>query len=63
MLASNNYLQMECQQCASTCPQHAISIQDDELPRLNNELCNGCGQCRSSCYSNAILMKLYNKHY
>ncbi|ARO98797.1 ferredoxin-type protein [Vibrio alginolyticus] len=59
----DNYLQTECQQCASACPQHAISVQDDELPHINNELCNGCGQCRISCYSNAILMKLYNKPY
>ncbi|PFG45805.1 ferredoxin-type protein NapF [Vibrio sp. ES.051] len=56
----NNYLQMECQQCASACPQNAISIQADKLPHLNHELCNGCGQCRASCYASAIVMQLYN---
>lgn len=56
----NNYLSMECQQCASACPQNAISIQPDELPRINQERCNGCGQCRSSCYASAINMQLYN---
>lgn len=56
----NNYLSMECQQCANACPQNAIAIQVDELPHLNNDLCNGCGQCRSSCYASAIVMQLYN---
>ncbi len=56
----NNYLNMDCQQCASACPQSAISIQPDDLPRINQERCNGCGQCRSSCYASAITMHLYN---
>lgn len=56
----NNYLNMDCQQCASACSQNAISIQPDKLPRLNQERCTGCGQCRSSCYASAITMQLYN---
>lgn len=54
----NNYLQMECQHCQMACPQAAISIEDGELPVLNEDLCNGCGQCRSSCYMGAISMQL-----
>ncbi len=56
----NNYLQIECQQCATACPRSAITIQEDELPTLNHELCNGCGQCRSACYAGAMTMRLYN---
>lgn len=56
----NNYLNLECRQCAFTCPQNAITVQPGELPQLSYELCNGCGQCRANCYANAILMQLYN---
>ncbi len=56
----NNYLNIDCQQCKGACQNNAILIQPDELPYLNEELCNGCGQCRSSCYANAIVMQLYN---
>ncbi len=55
----NNYLNIDCQQCAISCPQKAISVRPDELPQLNYDLCNGCGQCRASCYADAIIMQLY----
>ncbi len=57
----NNYLQIECYQCVGACTKSAITIEPDELPRLNIQLCNGCGQCQSSCYTSAIKMQLYNK--
>ncbi len=54
----NNYLNMDCQQCETACPQNAITVTPDERPRLNETQCNGCGQCRSSCYAGAITMLL-----
>lgn len=54
----NNNLQIECQQCQFSCPQSAITVEEDELPVLDSDLCNGCGQCRSSCYIGAISMVL-----
>ena len=55
----NNYMQIECKQCQTGCPQSAISIEDGELPKLNEALCNGCGQCRNSCYMGAISMQFH----
>ncbi|MFC0173721.1 ferredoxin-type protein NapF [Vibrio comitans] len=52
----DNYLQLTCHLCQSSCKLAAIHIEEDELPRLETELCNGCGQCQSSCYVNAISM-------
>ncbi|MEZ8987742.1 ferredoxin-type protein NapF [Vibrio breoganii] len=52
----DNYLQLACTLCQSSCTLAAIQIEEDELPRLDTALCNGCGQCQSSCYVNAITM-------
>ncbi|GEA50157.1 ferredoxin-type protein NapF [Vibrio inusitatus NBRC 102082] len=52
----NNYLQLSCNLCQSSCTLGAIYIEEDELPKIDTDRCNGCGQCQSSCYVNAISM-------
>lgn len=54
----NNYLQLECDNCASSCPQQAIVIAEGELPTLNIDYCDGCGLCRSACYIGAVSLVL-----
>ena len=42
-----------CTACASICPKHAITMQEDKegfiSPVLHNELCVDCGLCRQVC--------------
>lgn len=56
----NNYLQIDCQQCAVGCPQSAIRVEEGERPVVDEEKCNGCGQCRSHCYLGAISMAFHS---
>ena len=39
--------------CASVCPNNAISIMDG-VSVVNEELCNGCGNCASVCPKHVI---------
>lgn len=51
-----NRLSGYCELCAEPCPHQAIEIRTNQMPVVNDALCDGCGQCRTSCYSGAITM-------
>lgn len=53
----NNYQSIDCMQCQLGCPKLAISVEDGELPSVDEDLCNGCGQCQKGCFMGAISMK------
>lgn len=38
-----------CGECASVCPQKAITMNKDWLPEVNHILCIGCGACQHAC--------------
>lgn len=42
-----------CGICASICPFHAITV-DEQSPAINANLCMGCGLCVSHCPTDAI---------
>jgi ferredoxin-type protein NapF len=54
----NNYVGLHCNDCSLACPTQAITIADNEKPKLTPDLCNGCGQCKPTCYVSAIEMIL-----
>lgn len=47
-----------CNPCVDICPQGAITIKGsiDNLPELDEELCNGCGKCLAICPGQAIFL-------
>lgn len=55
----NNYLGTRCQVCVSSCPQNAISIAPEQLPKVDESLCDGCSICRSDCYMGSVVMEIY----
>ncbi|NOH99235.1 ferredoxin-type protein NapF [Vibrio sp. 99-70-13A1] len=58
MDSCNNYMQIDCQACVSSCPVGAIQIEQGELPLVDDSLCNGCGLCRSACYIGAVTLSV-----
>lgn len=42
-----------CTKCVKTCSQGAISM-DNNVAKVNSELCTGCGECNSACPVKAI---------
>jgi pyruvate formate lyase activating enzyme len=49
----------KCGQCASVCPNQAISAKVGQLPVTNREICCGCGACSAVCVQEARV--LYGK--
>ncbi len=38
-----------CRQCASACLENALILEDDELVRIDHDLCVACGKCIQAC--------------
>ncbi|NLM20800.1 MAG: glycyl-radical enzyme activating protein [Peptococcaceae bacterium] len=49
----------KCGQCATVCPNEAISAKPGQLPVTNRERCSGCGACSAVCVQEARV--LYGK--
>lgn len=51
-----------CNPCAYACPRKAISIEGGlvELPRVDDEKCNGCTVCIARCPGLAVFVVDYN---
>lgn len=47
-----------CNPCSTSCTRNAMMTMNDinDLPSLNNELCNGCGVCITNCPGLAIMV-------
>lgn len=48
-----------CAKCVATCPQSAISIDNNKI-KTNRLLCNNCGNCTNVCPTNAREIVGYN---
>ena len=40
--------------CAAICPFNAITMGEDGLPVVDDELCTGCGTCERACPKHII---------
>ncbi len=45
---------VQCGTCAENCPEEAITLDDNQNPKIDKEKCNGCGTCAENCPSEAI---------
>ena len=45
-----------CDACEDSCSVNALQWQEDKLPKINHDICNGCGACKGDCYIGAISM-------
>ena len=43
-----------CGECADTCPDGAIRLNEQGIPEIDSELCLNCGQCVTACASGGI---------
>lgn len=51
----------KCNTCWINCPEGAISIDKNGIPKINYQICKGCGICAEDCPVKAINMKDKNK--
>ena len=47
--------------CVRACPFGALSMGEDNLPVVDNELCTGCGTCERICPKHIITLSSYSK--
>lgn len=47
--------EIACTHCRDICPSHAIDLNKDSIPHLNDNLCTGCTACAHMCPSDAII--------
>lgn len=40
-----------CRRCVDACPYDALDLDEDHVPTVDPEKCNGCGACEYSCIS------------
>lgn len=53
-----NALFGDCYLCQEACPQNAIQLEDDSLPVVNEQQCDGCGRCKQGCPFSSITLSL-----
>lgn len=46
-----------CTKCYEACNEGAITLNDDNVPVVDPELCTGCGLCMDLCYKNAVKLE------
>ena len=45
---------VQCGTCAENCPEEAITLDDNQNPKVDKEKCTECGTCVENCPSEAI---------
>ncbi|MBW1786896.1 MAG: 4Fe-4S binding protein [Deltaproteobacteria bacterium] len=45
-----------CETCIDRCPPEALTMGDDDVPKVNLDLCFGCAVCATGCTEEAITM-------
>ncbi|MCF0228061.1 MAG: nitroreductase family protein [Parasporobacterium sp.] len=55
MFIVDNSLCIQCGTCAAGCPNHAISLEDNEI-KHDASRCNSCGHCLAQCPRDAIMI-------
>ena len=48
---------MACETCIERCPPEALTLGDDEVPKIDLDRCFGCAVCATGCPSEAIVME------
>ncbi|NLC11760.1 MAG: Fe-S cluster domain-containing protein [Firmicutes bacterium] len=48
--------------CVEACPFDAISMGENKLPRVDEDLCTGCGVCVKACPRGVIRLVDYERH-
>ena len=46
-----------CETCIGRCPSEALTLGEDNVPKINMDLCFGCGVCATGCLQEAIAME------
>ncbi len=48
------YTRGSCGVCVENCPYGAVSFNEERLPVVDEDLCNGCGTCERDCPANVL---------
>ena len=51
---ANKQMCTGCELCVQVCPVKAITLTDDDVASINDDLCIRCGKCHDACPQEAV---------